>query len=87
MSEKQRLPLNIEVLRWDSDSFTVEGMNPELENLRGQRIPQLILRHNGKIVDNLKDVTITRVYKHQDNRHRHEETELRYTKNIMHGPH
>jgi hypothetical protein len=26
------------------------------------------------------------VYKHQDNRHRHEETEFRYTKDVMHDP-
>ena len=39
MSEKQQPPCDIEVLRWDADSFTVEGMNLELENLRGQRIP------------------------------------------------
>ena len=86
MSEKQQPPCDIEVLRWDADSLTVEGMNLELENLRGQRIPRLILRHNGKIIDNLTDVVITRVYKHQDNRHRHEETEFRYTKDVMHDP-
>ena len=86
MSEKQQPPLDIEVLRWDADSFTVEGMNLELENLRGQRIPGLILRHNGKTIDNLTGVAITRVYRHQDNRHRHEETEFRYTKDVMHDP-
>ena len=76
MSEKeQQSPLDIEVLRWDADSFTVEGMNLELENLKGQRIPRIILRHNGKI--------ITRVYRHQDYRHRHEETEFRYIKDVM----
>jgi hypothetical protein len=81
--QEQEPPLEVEVLRWDAESFTVSGMNPELENLRGRRIPRLILRHNGKIIDNLTDVIITRVYKHQDYRHRHEETEFRYTKNIM----
>ena len=87
MSEKQQPPpLDIEVPRWDADSFTVEGMNLELENLRGQRIPRLILRHNGKIIDNLTGVLITRVYKHQDNRHRHQETEFRYTKDVTHDP-
>jgi hypothetical protein len=51
MSEReQQPPLDIEVLRWDAESFTVEGINLELENLRGQRIPRLILRHNGKII-------------------------------------
>ena len=87
MSEKQQPPpLDIEVLRWDADSFTVEGINLELENLRRQRIPRLILRHNGKIIDNLTGVLITRVYKHQDNRHRHQETEFRYTKDVTHDP-
>lgn len=87
MCEKeQQSPLDIEVLRWDADSFTVEGMNLELENLRGQRIPRIILRHNGKIIDNLTDVEITRAYKHQDNRHRYQETEFRYTKDVMHHP-
>jgi hydroxypyruvate isomerase len=85
MSEReQQPPLDIEVLRWDAESFTVEGINLELENLRGQRIPRLILRHNGKIIDNLIRVVITRVYKHQDYRHRHEETEFRYIKDVMH---
>ena len=84
MSEReQEPPLELEVRRWDADSFTVGGMNLELENLRGQRIPRLILRHNGKIIDNLTDVVITRVYKNQDNRHRHEETEFRYIKDVM----
>ncbi len=87
MSEReQQPPLDIEVLRWDAESFTVEGINLELENLRGQRIPRLILRHNGKIIDNLIRVVITRVYKHQDYRHRHEETEFRYTKDVTHDP-
>jgi hypothetical protein len=87
MSEEQQPPVDIEVLRWDADSFTIEGTNLELENLKGQRIPRLILRHNGKIIDNLTGIVITRVYKHQDNRHRHEETELRYTKDVMRDPH
>jgi hypothetical protein len=88
MSEEKQQPppLDIEVLRWDAESFTVEGMNLKLENLRGQRIPRLILRHNGKIIDNLTGVVITRVYKHQDYRHRHEETEFRYSKDVMHDP-
>src|SRR5215212_5134211 len=84
MSEREQEPaIEIEVLRWDADSFTVEGMNLELENLKGRRIAQLILRHNGKIIDNLTGVVITRVYRHQDNRHRHEETEFRYIKDVM----
>jgi hypothetical protein len=84
--QEQEPPLDVEVLRWDAESFTVAGMNLELENLRGRRIPRLILRHNGKIIVNLTDVIITRAYKHQDYRHRHEETEFRYTKNVRHDP-
>jgi hypothetical protein len=42
MSEKQQQPpLDIEVLRWDVDSFTVEGLNLELENLRGKEFTDL----------------------------------------------
>jgi|SRR5919107_1718388 hypothetical protein len=83
---EQEAPLELEVLRWDADSFTVEGMNVELENLKGRRIPRLILRHSGKIIDNLTGVVITRVYRHQDYRHRHEETEFRFIKDVMHDP-
>jgi hypothetical protein len=84
MSEReQEPPVELEVRRWDADSFTVEGMNLELETLKGRRIARLILRHNGKIIDNLTGVVITRVYRHQDYRHRHEETEFRYIKDVM----
>ena len=82
--EQQQPPLDIEVLRWDAESFTIAGLNLELEGLKGQTIPRLVLRHNGKIIDNLAGVIITRVYKHQDYRHRHEETEFRYNKNAAH---
>jgi hypothetical protein len=84
MSEReQEHPLELEVRRWDADSFTMEGVNLELANLKGRRIPRLILRHNGKIIDNLTGVVITRVYRHQDYRHRQEETEFRYIKDVM----
>jgi len=84
MSEREQEPsLELEVRRWDADSFTVEGVKLELENLKGRRIARLILRHNGKIIDNLTGVVITRVYRHQDYRHRHEETEFRYIKDVM----
>lgn len=84
--QQQPPPIDIEVLRWDAESFTIAGLNLELESLKGQTIPRLILRHHGKIIDNLTGVIITRVYKHQDYRHRHEETEFRYNKNVMHDP-
>jgi hypothetical protein len=84
--DQQQPPLDIEVLRWDAESFTIAGLNLELESLKGQTIPRLVLRHNGKIIDNLKGVIITRVYKHQDYRHRYEETEFRYNKRATHDP-
>ena len=38
MSEEQR-PLEIEVLKWDAHSFTIEGVNDQLEKLlKEQRI-------------------------------------------------
>jgi hypothetical protein len=84
MSEREQEPsLELEVRRWDADSFTVEGVKLELENLKGRRIARLILRHNGKMIDNLTGVVITRVYRHQDYRHRQEETEFRYIKDVM----
>jgi hypothetical protein len=84
--DQQQPPLDIEVLRWDAESFTIAGLNLELESLKGQTIPRLVLRHNGKIIDNLTGVIITRVYKHQDYRHRYEETEFRYNKRATHDP-
>ena len=88
MSEKQQPPpLDIEGTRWDADSFTVEGMNLELENLREQKNSQsLIKRYNQKSLIISQEYEITRVYKHQDNRHRHQETEFRYTKDVTHDP-
>jgi hypothetical protein len=86
MGDQQQPPLDIEVLRWDTESFTIAGLNLELESLKGQTIPRLILRRNGKIIDNLTGVIITRVYKHQDYRHRYEETEFRYNKRAKHDP-
>ena len=82
--DQQQPPLDIEVLRWDAESFTIAGLYLELESLKGQTIPRLVLRHNGKIIDNLTGVIITRVYKHQDYRHRYEETEFRYNKRATH---
>jgi hypothetical protein len=84
--DQQQPPLDIEVLRWDAESFTIAGLNLELESLKGQTIPRLVLRHNGKIIDNLTGVIITRVYKHQDYRHRYEETEFRYNKRATDDP-
>ncbi len=48
MSEKQP-PLEIEVVKWDAHSFTIEGVNDQLEKLLKEQkiIRTLALRHNG----------------------------------------
>ncbi len=39
MSEEQEPPLEIEVLKWDAHSFTIHGINEQLEKiLREQKI-------------------------------------------------
>ena len=50
MSEER--PLEIEVRKWDAHSFTLEGVNDQLEKLlKDQKIIRtLALRHNGKMV-------------------------------------
>ncbi|HEU0144305.1 MAG TPA: hypothetical protein VFQ47_05930 [Nitrososphaera sp.] len=43
-------PLEIEVLKWDAHSFTIEGINDQLEKLLKEQkiIRTLSLRHNGQ---------------------------------------
>ena len=50
MSEER--PLEIEVRKWDAHSFTIEGVNDQLEKLLKEQkiIRTLALRHNGKMV-------------------------------------
>ena len=50
MSEEQP-PLEIEVVKWDAHSFTIEGVNDQLEKLlKEQKIIRILsLRHNGQM--------------------------------------
>jgi hypothetical protein len=59
MSEEQR-PLEIEVRKWDAHSFTIEGVNDQLEKLlKEQRIIRtLSLMQNGKMVRISRDVKL-----------------------------
>jgi len=60
MSNEERQPLVIEVLKWDAHSFTIEGVNDQLERLvREQKmIRTLALMHNGKMVRISRDVKL-----------------------------
>ena len=55
-----RQQLEIEVIEWDGNSFTIEaGINPQFEQQLTQGIvPLLILRHNGRQVQHLKNVRV-----------------------------
>ncbi len=59
MSEEKQ-PLEIEVRKWDAHSFTIEGINDQLEQLlKEQRIIRtLALRQNGKMVRISRDVKL-----------------------------
>ena len=59
MSEEQQ-PLEIEVRKWDAHSFTIEGVNNQLEKLLKEQkiIRTLALRHNGKMVRISRDVRL-----------------------------
>ena len=61
MSEEQQQPLEIEVRKWDAHSFTIEGVNNQLEKLFKEQkiIRTLALRHNGKMVRISRDVRLT----------------------------
>ena len=58
MSEGRQL--EIEVREWDGNSFTIEaGIDPEFEQQLTQGVvPLLILRHNGKQVQQLRNVRV-----------------------------
>jgi hypothetical protein len=53
-------PVEIEVRKWDAHSFTIEGVNDQLEKLlKDQKIIRtLALRHNGKMVRISRDVRL-----------------------------
>lgn len=60
MSEEQEPPLEIEVLKWDAHSFTIEGVNEHLEKLLKEQkiIRTLSLRHNGQTGRLSRDVRL-----------------------------
>jgi len=61
MSEDEhQQPLEIEVRRWDAHSFTIEGINHQLEKLLKEQkvIRTLALRHDGKMVRISRDVKL-----------------------------
>jgi hypothetical protein len=59
MSEEKQ-PLEIEVRRWDAHSFTIEGVNDQLEKLLKEQkiIRTLALKHDGKMVRISRDVKL-----------------------------
>ncbi len=61
MNEEQEPPLEIEVLKWDARSFTIEGVNEHLEKLLKEQklIRTLSLRHNGQMGRLSRDVRLT----------------------------
>ena len=58
MSEDK--PVEVEVRNWDGHSFTVEGVNDQLEKLHKEKkiIRTLALRHNGTMVRICRDVRL-----------------------------
>jgi hypothetical protein len=60
MSKEQEPPLEIEVLKWDAHSFTIEGVNEHLEKLlKEQKIIRILsLRHNGQMGRLSRDVRL-----------------------------
>ena len=57
---EERQPLEIEVRKWDAHSFTIEGVNDQLEQLLKEQkiIRTLALRQNGKMVRISRDVKL-----------------------------
>ncbi len=69
MSERRQL--EIEVRQWDGNSFTIEaGIDPQFEQqLTEGVVPLLILRHNGRQVQQLRNVRVRPMSTHfQDSR-------------------
>jgi hypothetical protein len=58
MSEDK--PVEVEVRKWDGHSFTVEGVNGQLEKLLKEQkiIRTLALKHNGKMARIIRDVRL-----------------------------
>ena len=61
--QQQPPPLEINVQRWNEESFTIEGQRPELqEQLRpGRRIPDILLISNNGDLRHFRNVFITRI--------------------------
>ena len=59
MSEEQQ-PIEIEVRKWDAHSFTIEGVNDQLEKLLKEQkiIRTLSLRQNGRMARISRDVRL-----------------------------
>ncbi|MDQ3968051.1 MAG: hypothetical protein M3275_06615 [Thermoproteota archaeon] len=64
MSEGKQL--EIEVRDWDGNSFTIEaGIDPQFEQQLTQGVvPLLILRHNGRQVQQLRNVRVRSISTH-----------------------
>jgi hypothetical protein len=58
--------LEIEVREWDRNSFTIEaGIDPQFEQQLTQGVvPLLILRHNGRQVQQLRNVRVRSMSTH-----------------------
>ena len=61
-----RQQVEIEVIEWDGNSFTIEaGINPQFEQQLTQGVvPLLILRHNGRQVQQLRNVRVRSISTH-----------------------
>ena len=62
----ERRQLEIEVREWDGNSFTIEaGIDPQFEQQLTQGVvPLLILRHNGRQVQQLRNVRVRSLSTH-----------------------
>jgi hypothetical protein len=60
MSKGRQQQLEIEVVEWDGNSFTIEaGIDPQFQQQLTQgTVPLLILRHNGRQVKQLRNVRV-----------------------------
>ncbi len=60
MNDEEKQPLEIEVRKWDAHSFTIEGVNDQLEKLlkKNKTIRTLALRQDGKMVRISRDVRL-----------------------------
>ena len=66
MSKGRQQQLEIEVVEWDGNSFTIEaGIDPQFEQQLTQGVvPLLILRHNGRQVQQLRNVRVIAMSTH-----------------------